>query len=47
MSERAKSGEIGREQPEEITADVRGNSPNFKQKLAEKEILVISKVNGR
>ena len=36
---------LDREQPIEITAEVQGNYPNFKQKLAEKENFVISKVN--
>ena len=41
----AKSGAIGREKPKEITAEVQGNYPDFKQKLAEKEYFVISKVS--
>ena len=36
---------LGREQPIEETAEAQGNYPNFKQKLAQKEIFVISKVN--
>ena len=35
---------LGREQPMERTVEVQGNCPNFKQKLAEKEHFVISKL---
>ena len=41
-----KSGEIGQKKNHEMTAEVQGNYPNFKQNLAEKENFVISKVNG-
>ena len=36
---------LGGEQPIEITAEVQGNYPNFKQKLAQKQNFVFSKVN--
>ena len=35
---------LGREQPIEVTVEVQGNYPNFKQRLAGKENFVISKV---
>ena len=34
----AKFGTLGREQPVEITAEVQGNHPNFKQNLAGKKL---------
>ena len=35
------------ENNQEITAEVQGDYPNFKQNLAEKEKFIISKVNER